>query len=855
MFNNYDHYAVRDLEFAEVELDEPDSPASFTAQQNGEWHKTSTQFTREATIFCAGAITYDLATEKIGHDGDQYYFSRMFKHVSNVLQSADLSIGSLSSVVSDRVPPISIMSRKQLGRHYSVARPEFVTALKSAGFDCLALANPYNLDLGVMGIASTEHHLKENGLVPAGMGKNKYPIFDINGIKVGVASFTLQMNRFREMISTEGADALLSKYDLKRARTEIQALRHRGARFIISFLDCRSIRTPYDLNDRRNFAEELAEAGADYVVCNRPTVVSKYVIKETQDGRSVPIATSLGTFSEGKISESTDVAPLLRLVLSERIDGSIEVKDSFVPLRRFTHYKGASAATAPAQKVYNSSYVEADFKNTKSTLKEKLGPLIKPDSKKRVSVNSGYSPQLSPSEIASALSVQFSPDDREALGDSFQTPVSRVSVRNADLAEGCCAVIAEDTTVQRIADKVSVDTAKAAGATFAIATRPQDGLPTLLVEDPWQAYLLLIKKIQSQYSPFTVAVTGTAGKTTTKDMIGNVLARDRETLHVAGNGNTLTRAGNSVQKLTQSHEAFVQEVHEGTPGSAAAISRLVEPSIAVITSIAEGHLEQMGSIEAIVNGNLDIVDGMPQDGVLVVNDDSELLRDIHPPVRVVRYGTQNEECDFFARDIRTTANGTSFTIVSSEGECECHLRIHGVHNVSNALATFAVGRLSGVEVHHILAGLAEFQPTSERQNLMEYGGYTLLVDTYNSNVLSLTAALDVFNKVELRPGAKRVAVLGDMGEQGDKVEENHTLIGDMIGQMPIDVLICQGEGMRFTAQAAMNAGVETHYFSDTRSVVRATAETIKPGDAVLFKASGASDFKVKVVYPLFGKIV
>lgn len=857
MFNNYDHYAVRDLEFAELSPDHTHANDSYSKQPNGEWAREKSRFSRDATIMCAGAITYDLETEEIGRDGDSYYFSKMFKHVANALQSADLSIGSLSSVVSDTVPPISMMSRKQLRRHYSVARPEFISALKSAGFDCLALANPYNLDLGAKGIASTEHHLKENGIVPAGLGEQKHPIFDINGIKIAVMSLTMQVIRLREMITTEGADLLLSKYDPERVRKEIQELRDRGAQFVLSVLDCRSAQTPYALKDRQQFAEELAEAGADYVICNHPVVVSKYYVKETHDGRSVPIASSLGTFSEGAISKSTTVSPLLRLVITEKEDGTVDVNDTFIPLRRFNYFRGAASATVPTQVSYNPLLSVSDFKGTRKELQKLLGSSIDPNPKEKRTIFNAFLPQVSPKDVESILGVRFDQEDLKTLGESYQQLVPRVSVRNIDLVEGCCAVVREEVQGVKIAqsEKVSEKTAVSAGARFAIATRKLNGVPTLVVERPFDAYLKVMGAIRDKYDPLTIAVTGTAGKTTTKDMITDVMSRTQPTFCLYGNGNNVSRAGVGVQALRPNYRVYVQEAHEGTVNSASRISKMIKPSIAVITSVGEGHLEQMGSIEEIVRGNLDIVNGMSKDGVLIVNDDSELLRDIKPHVRVVRYSTQNEKCDFFARDIRTTAEGTSFTIVTSEGEFDCHLRMHGVHNVSNALATFAATRLAGAEAHHILAGLAQYEPTTERQNLMEYGGYTLLVDTYNSNILSLKAALDVISNVELKPGAKRIAVLGDMGEQGDKFEENHTLVGEMIGQMPIDVLMCQGEGMRFTAQAAMDAGIETHHFSDTQSLVRATAEMISQGDAILFKASGGAEFRKKVVYRLFGKIV
>jgi UDP-N-acetylmuramoyl-tripeptide--D-alanyl-D-alanine ligase len=352
-----------------------------------------------------------------------------------------------------------------------------------------------------------------------------------------------------------------------------------------------------------------------------------------------------------------------------------------------------------------------------------------------------------------------------------------------------------------------------------------------------------------------VAVTGTAGKTTTKEMLGEVFDRHFRTLHVEGNYNTMRTAGLVVQKLSPDDEAYIQEVHGGSPGAARMLSTVIGPDVCLITSIGEAHLEQMGSLEAIIEGKMQIIEGMGPDGTLILNEDNPHLRAQRPDVRTVRYSIEDREVDYRARDIRRVGDSLEFEIVGPDGVHPAVVGSRGMHNVSNALGVFAAGREAGIPAQTIIAGISRYRPSSTRQNLVEVGGYSLLVDAYNSNPISLESGVETLCEIPIEPGGRRIAVLGDMGEQGDRFDENHRAVGDMLARYPVDLVICSGPGMQLAAQRLHDHGIEVHHHGSFEDLAASLHAEVSPIDIVLFKAAGAVDLEKKVVFPAFGRVI
>ncbi|PCC28142.1 hypothetical protein CIK76_12765 [Glutamicibacter sp. BW80] len=824
-------------------------------EETHHWKQTESGAKNEAVILCAGLLSYDRAIEQTASLDREYDFRPAFKSLRSCFETADLAIASLNSVVADNFPSIATLGGMHVAGHYANARKEYLDGIKFAGFDCLALANPYNLDAGVRGIASTEEAVRAASMIPSGLGSAKSPIIDVNDIKIAVLSFSMELYRTRTMITDAGASELLNGFTAEKVEAAARAAREQGAQFILGYLDCSSSNKPYSRAQRLESAKIMAEAGFDYVICSRAMVVSRIYVHETLDKRRVPIATSLGTLVSGSVNPKHSESALLRLVVRITAEGAIDVDQSYIPIQRYAPVLEGFPTSLPMHPFYKSHLGTKAISDTTSRVSYLLGTNLKLDRSRTISIASDFQPNLTPEEICQALGTEFSPSDADLLRTSMQSRIPGIVTRKGDVKAGCAVVLVKHTSSRRHLDQMVAADAASLGARFVISEAPQKGIPTLVVENAWRAYKVLMKRIRRRYNPITVAITGTAGKTTTKELMGGVFDRNYQTMHIAGNNNTLTTASLVLQKLRASDEAYIQEVNGGTPRSASQVSRLIRPDIAVITAIGEGHLDQMGSIENIIKGKMQITDGLKPDGVLILNNDNEYLRAQDPPVRTIRYSISDSSCDYFARNIQNSGDDLVFEVVCADGAFEVLLHAQGLHNVGNALAVFAASREAGIAPHRIVAGLSRYQTASIRQNLVEVGGYRLLIDAYNSNILSMGLALEALTTLSLADGGRRIVVMGDMGEQGTKLQENHEAIGTLIGELPVDLLLCIGEGSRFTAEKARLTGMKVLHFDNFEHLILATRDSIRPGDAILFKAAGSVKLSERVIFPLFGTIV
>ncbi|NAZ16815.1 hypothetical protein GT020_12200 [Glutamicibacter soli] len=815
----------------------------------------------EAILIAGGSLLYDRMLERTAQAAGAYNFEQFFSGLRKSIASGDLAIASLNATVADMYPRTSEMSATISGRgHYSNARREYLEGIHYAGFRALALSNGYNLDAGARGALTTRQNVATHGIVPFGLGRYKAPIFEVNGIRIALLSYSLEVN-LSETLTAEGRDALLNIFDAQRAAADVANAKQRGAQFILCYLDGRAPGNKFSRKDREEAAGVLAEAGASYVVCTQPTAITRYSRHTTADGRVVPVASGMGALMAGIDRPYTKISLLLRITLRQLPDGSLDVSDSYIPTQRQPWERGGILPVAAAHRYFGTSELDEEtIGKVESTLRRLLGRDITADNTRHMTHRTPGSPQFSPAEISRILGVKFSESDIALLGEAYHRPMEIVGTKDS-FRSGTCAVIMQHSRgnpkwrtnfpaiqpTQFEADKPSL----------VIANKEISGLPSLVVTDPWEAFIKLVYSVRDKYTPFTIAVTGTAGKTTTKEMLSAVLPRYGQTLCLTGNWNTEMTAASTIMKLTPNDKFFIQEVHGATPGSASANSRMVRPDIAVITSIADGHLEQMGTVENILENKLGIADGLRKDGLLILNDDNEYLHHAEPHANTKRFGIENENADYKARNVIAEGQHQSFEIVEPNGSVHAaELSIPGLHNVSNALAAFAAARESGVPSHVIIAGLSRYRSSATRQNIMDVGGYRIFLDAYNSNVLSLSNALDTLQLLEpAAEGGRRIVVMGDMGEQGAKLVENHQLIGHKIADMDFDMFFGIGEGTAHTARIVRESQISTWHFMEFENLIAELSRQIRPSDVLLFKAAGAMNLTKNVVFPLFGKIV
>ncbi len=393
----------------------------------------------------------------------------------------------------------------------------------------------------------------------------------------------------------------------------------------------------------------------------------------------------------------------------------------------------------------------------------------------------------------------------------------------------------------------------AKGARVLLTDKQEGQYPCIVVPDVMEAFCKLCGTIKSRFHPKTIAVTGSVGKTTTKDLVKSVFAQQYNVFCDVENNNIATLVGYLVQRLPRDCECYVQEVHEGDPGSAESISRIIQPDIAVITNIGESHLGNFGSYDGLVKGVTDITAEMPENGVVIVDGDDVPSVSAPWDRKVVKVSAKDSSADYHAENIQTTDNGLRFDIVFPKGRINAELRMYGAHNVTDALLAFAAGIESGVTPEKAVQGLGKYQPRGIRQNVVKAKNRILYIDCFNAAVKSMKAALDTLGELPVNQNGKRVAVLGDMAELGNDSDAMHREVGKMAAQSNLNVLICYGPLSAGMAEEAKQANrLKVFHTKDISELNKLVKENVGPNDAVLFKASHATNLiaAVRANYPL-----
>ncbi len=377
------------------------------------------------------------------------------------------------------------------------------------------------------------------------------------------------------------------------------------------------------------------------------------------------------------------------------------------------------------------------------------------------------------------------------------------------------------------------------GAVCAVVSADKEGDRFVRVENTLDAYAAMARNYRDLFSPVAVGITGSVGKTTTKEMTAAVLSAFGKTLKNEGNRNNEVGMPETVFRLDGSYEYAVLEMGMSALGEISRLSRCGRPQAAIITCIGVSHIENLGSRENILRAKLEIRDGMPDDGLLVLNGDDDMLMSALPYIKqqTVLFGTVNRDCDVFAEDVNCEGFSSEFTIVDKEhGRFRCVIPCSGMHSVMDALSAYALGTRLGLDPARCAAALADYVPSGMRQRFRECGGVTVIEDCYNANPDSMRASLRTL--ADLPCTGKRIAVLGDMLELGSVSDASHVKAGEQAAGYGIDVLLCYGEEMRLAAEAAAGAGLRcSRHFESKPELAELLVKTAVPGDLVLVKGS------------------
>lgn len=369
----------------------------------------------------------------------------------------------------------------------------------------------------------------------------------------------------------------------------------------------------------------------------------------------------------------------------------------------------------------------------------------------------------------------------------------------------------------------------------------------ILVEDTLLALHGLARFHRQRFSIPVIGITGSNGKTTTKDMIGAVLGSRYQVLKTEANYNNEIGLPMTLLQLTAKHEVAVVEMGMRGKGQIRQLAEIALPTLAVITNVGETHIELLGSIQEIAAAKGELLEVLPVSGLAVLNADNPYVVEMAKKAehRVTLFGL--EQGDIRAENIQVDGTGMTFLCCSSYGDFSVSLPTVGKHNIYNGLAAIAVGFALGLEAKEIQKGIGSFNASPMRLHIEDMGGYIVINDAYNASPMSMAAGIDALFEVAQ---GRKVAVLGDMLELGEFGVEAHRQIGGKLAVGKIDILVTVGELAAHIVEAAKEQGVTLAVAcKDHEEASNALQKMIVPGDTILIK--GSRGMKMENMIKLF----
>ena len=354
--------------------------------------------------------------------------------------------------------------------------------------------------------------------------------------------------------------------------------------------------------------------------------------------------------------------------------------------------------------------------------------------------------------------------------------------------------------------------------------------------DTLVAYQTLAANYRRSLPIKVLAITGSNGKTSTKDFAAAVLSRRYRVTKTEGNFNNHVGLPRTILEATSAHDIGVWEIGMNHPGEVAPLARIAAPNVGIITNVGVAHIEFMGTREAIAQEKGSLAEAVGPGGTVILNAEDDFTPGIaeRTRARVVLAGITAGE--LHASEISQTAQGSEFTILEGAHRCRAQLPVPGLHMVLNALLAVAAGRVFGLSLEECAEGLASTPLTKARLQIKEIGGVRFIDDSYNANPDSMNAALRTL--IELDADGKRIAVLGHMGELGPETDRGHRDVGETAATLRVDHLIAIGELGQIIADAARQAGLENVVVAKSAKEAAALlGERAQPGDLVLVKGS------------------
>jgi UDP-N-acetylmuramoyl-tripeptide--D-alanyl-D-alanine ligase len=367
-----------------------------------------------------------------------------------------------------------------------------------------------------------------------------------------------------------------------------------------------------------------------------------------------------------------------------------------------------------------------------------------------------------------------------------------------------------------------------------------DGKIVIRVDDTLKALRAISAYYRQKFDIPLIGITGSVGKTTTKEMVASIMMRKFNVLKTEGNFNNEIGLPLTVLRLDRTHQAAVLEMGMSGFGEISRLTSIAKPYIAIITNIGMSHIEKLGSRENILKAKMEILEGLDVDGLVVLNGDDPLLVGLKGLLkfRTVFYG-MGDGLEYRAENVKANGGkGTDFNIRVGKCTYNMHIPAPGIHNVHNALAAIAAGMEMGISMDEIIEGIASFNPGKMRLNIISHDGMKIINDVYNASPQSMEAAINVLK--DMGVGGKTIAVLGDMLEMGEWACKAHMDIGRYLVQKEIDYIVTVGKEAKNIAAGAFESGALSDRVAsfDTNSQAAEFVKSVaSEGDIILVKGS------------------
>ena len=369
----------------------------------------------------------------------------------------------------------------------------------------------------------------------------------------------------------------------------------------------------------------------------------------------------------------------------------------------------------------------------------------------------------------------------------------------------------------------------------------------VIVENTVKALQELATYKRCLYDIPVIGITGSVGKTSTKDIIASVMSKKYNVLKTLGNYNNQIGLPLTILRL-KDHDAMVVEMGMSELGEISNLTRIAKPTVAVITNVGTAHIGNLGSRENILKAKLEILEGLQENGTLVINNDNDMLHEWNKEnsenkYKVITFGLENKS-DVMAKDVEMTEKGSTYKIDINNKTYDVNVSVGGTHFVLNSLCAITIGNLFNIKMEDILDGIANFELTKRRMEIDKNKiGATIINDCYNANYDSMKAALDYLGKINTN---RKIAVLGDMLELGEFSKMLHEKVGEVVAKNKIDILITVGDMSKYITNKEIKKKKKkknVYTCENNQDAINILKNTIKKDDAILLKASNGMNFQ------------